>query len=162
MVCDLKKASITLFLLAFYLLLFTFASTYVNASAVNAKTASSSADVQVDQVSHTIKIQEGALVIINDTLRLSPKAGESTVSLQNFSLGFPFQYGFDLDYCFAYEASDPDTWLDVEFDTGLGRLGFYGVNVVFPEPGVNIGEGESYNLAVIFVFSNLYPLKLQP
>ena len=154
MVCDLKKVPITLLLLAFSLLLFTFASTYVNASPVNAKTASSSVDVQVDQVSHTIKIQEGALVVINDTLRLSPKAGESTV-LQNFSLGFPFQYGFDLDYCFAYEASDPDTWLDVELDTGLGRLGFYGVNVVFPEPGVNIGDGESYDLTVIFVFSNL-------
>jgi len=95
MVCDLKKASITLLLLAFSLLSFTFASTYVNASPVNAKTASSSADVQVDQVSHTITIQEGALVVINDTLRLSPKAGESTV-LQNFSLGFPFQYGFAL------------------------------------------------------------------
>ena len=145
----------TLLLLAFSLLSFTFASTYVNASAVNAKTASSSADVQVDQVSHTIKIQEGALVVINDTLKLSPKAGENTVFLQNFSLGFPFQYGFNLDYCFAYEASNPDTWLDMEFDTGLGRLGFYGVNVVFPEPGVNIGNGESYNLTVIFVFSNL-------
>ena len=155
MVSNLKKASMTLFLLAFSLLSFTFASTYVNASAVNAKTASSSADVQVDQVSHTIKIQEGALVVINDTLKLSPKAGKNTVSLQNFSLGFPSHYGFDLDYCFAYEASDPDTWLDVELDTGLGRLGFYGVTVVFPEPGVNIGEGESYNLAVIFVFSNL-------
>ncbi|MDH5636483.1 MAG: hypothetical protein OEY47_07455 [Candidatus Bathyarchaeota archaeon] len=151
----MKKASMTLLLLAFSLLSFTFASTYVNASAVNAKTASSSADVQVDQVSHTIKIQEGALVVINDTLKLSPKAGENTVSLQNFSLGFPFQYGFNLDYCFAYEASDPDTWLDVELDTGLGRLGFYGVTVVFPEPGVNIGDGESYNLTVIFVFSNL-------
>jgi hypothetical protein len=155
MVSNLKKTSMTLLLLAFALLSFTFASTYVNASAVNAKTASSSADVQVDQVSHTIKIQEGALVIINDTLKLSPKAGKSTVSLKNFSLGFPFQYGFDLDYCFAYEASDPNTWLDVELDTGLGRLGFYGVNVVFPEPGVNIDNGESYNLTVILVFSNL-------
>jgi hypothetical protein len=155
MVSNLRKASITLLLLAFSLLLFTFASTYVNASAANAVAASSSADVQVDQVSHTITIQEGALVVINDTLKLSPKAGESTVSLKNFSLGFPFQYGFDLDYCFAYEASDPDTWLDVELDTGLGRLGFYGVNVVFPEPGVNIGTGESYSLTIVFVFSNL-------
>ena len=155
MVLNLRKASITLLLLALSLLLFTFASTYVNASAANAVTASSSADVQVDQVSHTITIQEGALVVINDTLKLSPKAGESTVSLKNFSLGFPFQYGFDLDYCFAYEASDSDTWLDVELDTGLGRLGFYGVNVVFPEPGLNIGTGESYSLTIVFVFSNL-------
>jgi len=154
MVFKLKKST-TLLLLAFTILLSTFASTYVNASAVDAKTASSSADIQVDQVSHTIKIQEGALVVINDTLKLSPKAGENAVFLQNFSLGFPFQYGFDLDYCFAYKASNPDTWLDVGLDTGLGRLGFYGVNVVFPEPGVNIGEGESYSLTVIFVFSNL-------
>jgi len=161
MVLNLRKASITLLLLALSLLLFTFASTYVNASAANAVTASSSADVQVDQVSHTITIQEGALVFINDTLKLSPKAGESTVSLQNFSLGFPFQYGFDLDYCFAYEASDPDTWLDVELDTGLGRLGFYGVNVVFPDLGMNIGTGESYNLTVIFVFSNLVSSEIE-
>ena len=154
MVSNLKRVSMTLLLLVFGLLFLFLASTYVNASAVNAKTASSSADVQVDQVSHTIKIQEGALVIINDTLKLSPKAGENTVSLQNFSLGFPFQYGFNLDYCFAYEDSNPDTLLDVELDTGLGRLGFYGVNVVFPEP-VNIGSGESYDLTVIFVFSNL-------
>jgi len=151
----LRKASIILLLLALSLLLFTFASTYVDASAANAVAASPSADVQVDQLSHAITIQEGALVVINDTLKLTPKAGESTVSLQNFSLGFPFQYGFNLDYCFAYEASDPDTWLDVELDTGLGRLGFYGVNVVFPEPGVSIGTGESYSLTVIFVFSNL-------
>jgi len=154
MVSNLKRVSTTLLLLVFILLFFTLASTYVNASAINAKTASSSADVQVDQVSHTIKIQEGALVIINDTLKLSPKAGENIVSLQNFSLGFPFQYGFNLDYSFAYEASNPDTLFEVELDTGLGRFGFYGVGVVFPEP-VNIGSGESYNLTIIFVFSNL-------
>jgi len=154
-VSKLKKAPLTLLLFASVLLLFAYASTCVNALAINARVASPSTDVQIDQVSHTIKIQEGALVIINDTLKLSPKAGKGTVSLQNFSLGFPLQYGFNLDYCFAYEASNPDTRLDVELDTGLGRLGFYAVNVVFPEPGVNIGDGESYNLTVVFVFSNL-------
>ncbi len=154
MVGNLKRVSTTLFLLVFILFFFTLASTYVNASAINAKTASSSADVQVDHVGHTIRIQEGALVIINDTLKLSPKTGENAVSLQNFSLGFPFQYGFKLDYSLAYEASNPDTLFKVELDTGLGRLGFYGVNVVFPEP-VNIGNGESYTLTIIFVFSNL-------
>jgi len=154
MVSNLKRVSTTLLLIVFILLFFTLTSTYVNATAINAKTASSSADVQVDQISHTIKIQEGALVIINDTLKLSPKTGENTVSLQNFSLGFPFQYGFNLDYSFAYEASNPDTRFEVELDTGLGRLGFFGANVVFPEP-VNIGNGKSYNLTIIFVFSNL-------
>ena len=159
MVSNLRRVSMALLLIVFGLLFFTIASTYVNALAINAKTASSSADVQVEQVSHTIEIQEGALVIINDTLKLSPKAGENTVFLQNFSLGFPFQYGFNLDYSFAYEASNPDTGLEVKLDTGLGRLGFYGVNVVFPGPGVNIGNEESYSLTVVFVFSNLVSSK---
>ena len=151
----MKKTSMTLLLVAIIFLFFTYTSTYVNASAASAKIGSSSADVQVEQVSHTVQILEGALVIINDTLKLSPKAGVNMVSLQNFSLGFPFQYGFNLDYCFAYEASNPDTMLEVELDTGLGRPGFYGVNVVFPEPSLDIANGESYNLTVIFVFSNL-------
>ncbi len=144
-----------LLLLAFCLIVFSFVSTQANSSVINAITASSSTDVQVDQISHTIKIQEGALVIINDTLKLSPKTGEDTVSLASFSLGFPFQYGSNLDHSFAYEVSNPDTLLEVKLNVGLGRLGFYGVDVVFPEPGVNISNGESYNLTVIFVFSNL-------
>ena len=154
-VFKMKKGPLTLLLFAVAVLMFAFASTYVNASSINARVVSSSANVQVDHVSHAIKIQEGALVIINDTMKLSPKEGQSTVSLEDFSLGFPFQYGFNLDYCFAYGASDPDKWLDVELNTGLGRLGFYGVNVVFPEQGISIGAEESYNLTVIFVFSSL-------
>ena len=151
----MKKTSIALLLIAVISLFFIYTSACVNASAASAKIGSSSADVHIEQVSHTIEILDGALVMINDTLKLSPKAGVNMVSLQNFSLGFPFQYGFNLDYCFAYEASNPDTMLEVELDTGLGCLGFYGVNVVFPEPSLDIANGESYNLTVIFVFSNL-------
>jgi len=154
----LKKASITLLLLAFALLFFTLAPTYANVITANVKaTSSSPANVQVDQISHTIKIQEGALVIINDTLKLS---SENDGLLQNFSLGFPYKINDKeiinaLDYCFAYDASNPDEHFKVELDTGLeGRLGFYGVNVVFPEP-VNIGNGESYDLTIVFVLSNL-------
>jgi len=152
-VSSLKRASMALLLLAFALLFFALAPTYANASVINVKTASSSADVQVNQVNHSIQIQDGGLVIINDTLEL---AGENGVLLQNFSLGFPFEYGFNLDYCFAYNASDPNALLKVELDVGLGgRIGFYGVNVIFPDSGVNIGNGGSYNLTVVFVFSNL-------
>jgi len=143
-----------LLLLAFSLLFFALASTYVNASVINVKTASPSADIQVDQVSHTIKIRDSGLVSINDTLKLSSK--DENVVLQNFSIGFPFKYGAKLDYCFAYDASNPDERFNVTLDAGLGeRIGFYGVNVVFPEPGVNIVKNESYNLTLVFVFSNL-------
>jgi len=150
-VSNLKKTSMTLLLLMSFLILFTLASTYANASVIGVNPTSSSLNVQVDQVTHSVQIQEGGLVIINDTLKLSSESGGL---LQNFSLGFPFQYGFNLDYCFAYNASNPDVQFTVERDVGLGRLGFYGINVIFPEP-VNIGDGESYSFTVVFVFSNL-------
>jgi len=161
MVSGLNKVPMTFVLLAFAILFFALAPTCAVATTYTVEaTASSPAAVQVDQVSHTIKIQKGALVIINETLELSPKGPETFVLLQNFSLGFPYKINDKemidaLDYCFAYDASKPEELFRVERDTGLGRLGFYGVNVVFPESGVNIDSGESYNLTVIFVFSGL-------
>ena len=146
-VSNLKRASTALLLLAFFL--FTLAPTYANASVIDVRLNSSSLNVHVDQVTHSVQIQDGGLVIINDTLRLSSESGGL---LQNFSLGFPFQYGFNLDHCFAYDASNE---FKVELNVGLGRLGFYGVNVIFPGQGVNIGGGGSYNFTVVFVFSNL-------
>lgn len=143
-VSKLKRVSMALLLLTFFLLFFALAPIYVNALVINAKTASHSADVQVDQIIHTVKIHDYGLVTINDTLKLSSKDGNGV--LQNFSIGFPFKYGANLDYCFAYDASNPDERFEVELDVGLGgRIGFYGVNVV----------GGSYDLTVIFVFSNL-------
>jgi hypothetical protein len=136
-----------LLLLIFFLFL-ALASTYVNASVIYADTASSSAGAKVDQITHTVKIHDYGLVTINDTLKVSAK--DENGVLQNFSLGFPFEYGANLDYCSAYNASNPDESFKVELDVGLGgRIGFYGVNVTFPEPR------ESYNLTVLFVFSNL-------
>jgi len=147
-VSKLKKVSTALTLLIFFLFFFTLTPTYVSALVINTKTASPSTDVQVDQIMHTVKINDYGLVSINDTLKLSSK--DENVVLQNFSLGFPFKYGANLDYCFAYDASNPDERFQVELDVGLGgRIGFYGVNVVFPEPR------RSYNLTVVFVFSNL-------
>ena len=147
-VSKLKKTSMALLLLTFFLLFFALAPTYVNALVIDAKTASPSADVQVDQIIHTVKIHDYGLVSINDTLKLSSE--DENGVLQNFSIGFPLKYGANLDYCFAYDASNPDERFEVELDVGLGgRIGFYGVNVVFPEP-----RG-SYNLIVVFVFSNL-------
>jgi len=157
----LKKASTILILLTFALLLFALAPTYANAMTVNVKaTASSSTDVQVDQVNHTIEIKEGGLVTINDTLKLFPKPPETWVLLQNFSFGFPYKFNDTeiidtLDYCFAYDASNPDTRFKVERDVGLeGRIGFYGINVIFSEPGLNLSNG-GCDLTVVFVFSDL-------
>ncbi|MFQ5999791.1 MAG: hypothetical protein ACE5J6_03335, partial [Candidatus Bathyarchaeia archaeon] len=152
-VFNLKKTTLPLLLLTFALLFSTvLASSHANA----VTTFSPSTDIQVDQISHKVQIQDGGLVVINDALKLSPREGVTSVLLQNFSMGFSFKYGFNLDYCFAYDASNPNVLLGVELDVGLGwRIGFYGVNVIFPESGVSISNGGSYNLTVVFVFSNL-------
>lgn len=153
-VFNLKKTSMALFLLGYFLLLFAFAQTYANASVTDIGTSSSSvADVQVDQVTHSVKIQDYGLVTVNDTLTLSSENGGL---LRNFSIGFPFAYGSDLEYSFAHNTLDPDERFNVKLDVGLEeRIGFYGVRVDFPEPGVNLNDVESYNLTVVFVFSNL-------
>lgn len=146
---NLTKGPKVLLLVVF--LFITFGTVYVNVT----PTYATSPSFQVDQVDHTINVHEGALVIINDTLKLSPKAGLNTVTLQEFLLGFPDHYGLSLDYCYAYDPANPNAQLIVEYEAGLSRQDFYGVKVVFPKPGLVINNGESRYLTVIFVFSNL-------
>jgi len=101
------------------------------------------------KVNHVVQVRDGGLMIINDTVKLS---GE-TVELTNYTLGFPFGYQLNLDYAFAYETSNPSTKLKLELDAGMGRIGFYGVNVVFPK-AVPVSDNEPYEFTVVFVFSN--------
>jgi hypothetical protein len=128
-----------------FLLLSTFALTPVSAT--------SSVDLQVIRVDHALEARGGGLVVISDTIMLSAK-GEDVISLRNFSMGFPFQYGSNLDYSFAYETSNPDIQHTVVLDVGLGRIGFYGINVIFSSP-VDVSENKSYEFTVTFVFSNI-------
>lgn len=143
----LKKTSFFLFLFISSLLLLSALTLHVSA------TSSSSVKLQISKVDHAIEIRDGGVVVINDTIRLSA-IGEDIISLQNFSIGLPFQYGSNLDYGFAYETSNPDVRHDVAFDVGLGKIGFYGINVIFNSP-VNINANESYEFTATFVFSNL-------
>lgn len=110
-------------------------------------TASDSMDVQVD---HTVQIQNGGLIVINDTVKLFAKDGE--LELEKFTLGFPFIYRSNLTYVYAYDASNQK--LDVKLDVGLGMIGFYGVEISFPQ-SINISSEEHYQFTVVFVFSNL-------
>ncbi len=145
----LKRVSLSPLLLSLCLLLLL----SIIASPSVGATPSSSANFQVNQVDHAVEVRDGGLVIINDTIKLSATS-ESEELLQNFSMGFPFQYGSNLDYSFAYDASNPNTRHVVALDVGLGRIGFYGINVVFGTP-VNISDGGSYGFTVTYVFSNL-------
>jgi len=153
-VSHLKKAILPLLLfMSSLLLLLTLALPPVSA------TPSPSASLQVSKVDHAIEVREGGLVVINDTIRLST-TGEGEISLQNFSIGFPFQYGSNLDYSFAYETSNPDIRHLVVLDVGLGRIGFYGINVIFNRT-VDISENKSYEFTVTFVFSNLVSQQIE-
>ena len=146
MVSHLKKMLFPLLLLmSSLLLLSTFAFTPVSATP--------SADLQVTKVDHALEVRGGGLVVISDTIMLSAK-GEDVISLQNFSMGFPFQHSSNLDYSFAYETSNPDIQHTVALNVGLGRIGFYGINVIFSSP-VDVSESKSYEFTVTFVFSNL-------
>ena len=150
---NLKRTALPILLFTFSLLLLLALPSCINILTVSAQTDTlSSIDIQVD---HTVQIKDGGLVVINDTIRLSTEPGQNIEPLQNFSIGFPSKYRSNLDYCFAYDDSNPDERLEVVLDVGLGRIGFYGVNVLFPGSGIDIGDGGSYNFTVVFVFSNL-------
>lgn len=151
-VSHLKKALLLLLLfMSSFLFLSTFALTPVSATP--------SVDLQVTQVDHAVEVRVGGLVAISDTIMLSA-TGEDVISLQNFSMGFPFQYGSNLDYSFAYETSNPDIQHTVVLDVGLGRIGFYGINVIFSSP-VDVSENKSYEFTVTFVFSNFVSQQIE-
>lgn len=150
---DLKKVSLSILLFTFSLLSFLALSTFcTSALATNTKTNDlSSIDIQVD---HRIQIKNGGLVFLNDTIRLSTEKDQNMAPLQNFSIGFPYQYKSHLYYWFACD--DSDQRLEVIPDVGLGRIGLYGMTIIFPGSGVNISNGGSYNFTVVFVFSNTF------
>jgi len=143
-VSDLSRKPLLMFLFVFLLISFFLPTFYANA------TDSSSAGFEINQVEHVVQIEEGGLVIIKDTINIS-LAGES-VKPRNFPIGFPFEYALHLVYCFAHNSSEPTEQLEVTLDAGLGKIGFYGINVTLP---ADLGDEESYSFTVVFVFSDL-------
>jgi hypothetical protein len=104
--------------------------------------------VKVDRL---VQIRDSGPMIINDTVTLLAKPGQSTTPILNYTLGLPFGSQSDLDYAFAYDSSGYP--LKLQLDASMGRLGFYGVNAVFQQP-LNITALGSYRFTVVFVFSN--------
>lgn len=110
--------------------------------------------IQVERVDHTITPLYGGLLLINDTICISPIVQDAMV--EEFSIGFPLGYEANLLYAMAYDTLDPKSSLDVTLDTGMGVLGYYGITVSFPDEVTElIYGGESYNFTVVFAFSDL-------
>lgn len=108
------------------------------------QTASDSIDVQVD---HAVQIRNGGLVVMNDTVKLSAK-NDQNITLSSFRLGFPYIYQQNLDHVYAYDSSN--TQLEINPNVGLGKMGFYGVEVE-----LNVENRKEYEFTIVFVFSNL-------
>ena len=151
MVSDLSRKPLLMLLFVFLLISFFLPTFYANA------TDSSSTGFEIDQVEHVVQIEDGGLVIIKDTINIS-LAGESIQSF-NFPIGFPFEYAPHLVYCFAHDSSDPNEPLEVTLDTGLGKIGFYGISVMLP---ANIINKDSYSFTVVFVFSDMINAESRP
>jgi len=149
MVSDLSRKPILMLLLTLSILAFSLTTFPANA------TNSSPIDLEINRVDHTVQIQDGGLVVIRDVVNVS-LTGEN-IKPQRFSIGFPFEYASNLVYCFAYNTSDPSEKLEVTLDTGLGEIGFYGVNITLP---TKIIKKASYSFTVVFVFSDL--IKAEP
>jgi len=107
-------------------------------------TVSDSIDVQVD---HTVQIRNGGLIVINDTVKLSAETDQN-IMLPSFLLGFPHIYQQNLDYVYAYDSSD--TSLNISLNVGMGKIGFYGVEVE-----LDVKNSKNYEFTVVFVFSNI-------
>ena len=158
MVSSLARTQRLHFLFALLIVATLTATLFINspATAKAAAPASDSIDVKVD---HAVQIRNGGLVVINDTVKLSTESGVEVEPLQNFLLGFPVIYGSNLTYVYAFDALDQQ--LDVKRDVGLGKIGFYGVKISFPQ-SINISNGGYYEFTVVFVFSNLISFQISP
>lgn len=105
------------------------------------------------KVQHVVDIRQSGLLVINETVTLSPASGDSIEPLRDYTVGMPFDYQSDLAYAFGYEAANPGSRLTLDLNAGMGRIGFYGIKVNFPQP-IDISDGGSYEFTVVLVFSN--------
>jgi hypothetical protein len=127
-------------------------------SASKASASPAPFDVKIEQV---VDIRESGLLVIYETLTLSTSPGDTVDPIQAYTLGFPFNYQSDLAYAFAYKDSNQSARLKLDLNVGIGRIGFYGVQVNFPS-AVDISNGGSYKFTVAFVFSDSISFSIFP
>ncbi len=128
--------------------------TIISFSLSSPNRAGATPQVQVDKVDHVITPVYGGLLLINDTIRISPVIENARI--EKFSIGFPLEYKSNLLFAIAYDTQNSSRQLNVDLDTGIGVIGYYGVTVSFTdEVSQMIFEGESFSLSVVYVFSDL-------
>ena len=141
---SVKKQSLTFLVLAITLMLIFFSFDFKGVKAEDSE------NYVIKRVDHTVAILSNGYVFINDTINILGNSWQGA-TMESFVIGFPYQYGSYIIKCVAYNASKT---FDVRLNAPLeGRVGFYAVEVIFPEP-LNISVGNEYVFAVSFIFSN--------
>jgi len=105
------------------------------------KTAKAEGNYTIEHVDHTISVMYNGYLLVNDTITLNVTGSASN----DFTIGFPQEYGSDVLRCTAYDGS---TSLPTTLNVPVGdRVGFYGVKIQFP-------NGAPETFSVYFVLSN--------
>jgi len=103
--------------------------------------------IKVDKIVHTVKLLDGGLIVINDTITVS---ADENVNV-NFPIGFPHDYA---QYLIKCRAVADNREIPIVPDYGLGFPGFYGVlvNLTSIEDEFKINSIPK-NFTVTFIFS---------
>ncbi len=117
----------------------------------NRVNAASTSQIQVDRINHIVAPLYGGLIMINDTVQISPE--NEGIQVENFSIGFSLKYNQNL--CSVTAIDENSERLEVTLDTGLGVVGYYGVTLAFPNEGIALDPNQSYTFTVMFLFSDL-------
>ncbi len=138
---NVKKRSLTFAVLMIVLFLISFL--YISKIAQ----AENSNNYIIKNVNHKITVLYNGYIIINDTITIMGNSSHREETIETFTIGFPFQYGSYILDCIVNNATIN---VNVPFEE---RLGFYAVEIVFPEP-LNITIGKEHTFTVNFILSN--------
>lgn len=113
--------------------------------------AQNSQEYDIERVDHKLQILNDGNVFLTDTIRIVGNSADEAATLESFRMGFPYNYSQYIMREMAYNASmifqiHPNVPLE-------GRLGFYAVETVFPQP-ISVKSGIEHVFTVGFILSN--------
>lgn len=140
-----KEVNNILVLLALFALLFLLTPADVHGT--------SSSMIKVDKIDRVVVPIYGGLILINDTIQISPT--EENILVDHFSAGFAIGYKPNLRLIMAHGGENFEP-LEVIQDTGLGSIGFYGAHVVLSSVARDrLHNGQPYTFKVTYLFADL-------
>ena len=112
--------------------------------------AQNSQEYDIERVDHKLQILNDGNVFLTDTIRIVGNSADEAATLESFRMGFPYNYSQYIMREMAYNASmifqiHPNVPLE-------GRLGFYAVETVFPQP-ISVKSGQRRRVVWVAVIA---------